>query len=113
MPKAPQALEVLGDLQRSLAVAAMQAVHGSVNTPWKEFYVDIHPTPDGTAVDIEFRVIPVFGTLISVFTPKPLETIVREIWNMNQACFSPPWKGMKLTVTSEGDCKINFSYDAD
>lgn len=111
MPKAPQALEVFGDLQRSLANAAMQAVHGALHTPWKEFYVDIHSTPDKMAAGIEFRVIPVSGALLSVFAPKPIETIVREIWKMNQACFSPAWKGMRLTVSSEGDCKINFSYD--
>ena len=111
MPTAPKALEAFGDLQRSLAQGTMQAVAGAVRAPWKELYVDIRSIPDGTAHDIKFRVIPVSGAPISMPTSKPMEATVREIWNMRDACFSPPWCGMKLTISSQGQCQINFNYN--
>ena len=111
MEAAPKALEAFGDLQRRLAQAAMQAVHAAVSTPWKEFYLNIRSTPDGKALDVEFHVIPVSGALISMRMPQLVEAIIRETWQMRDACFSPPWYGMKLTITSEGQCNINFNYD--
>ncbi len=111
MEAAPKALEAFGALQRRLAEAAMQAVDSTVHTPWREFCLDIRSTPDGEALDVRFYVVPVSGAPISVPMPQPVAAIVHETWQMRSACFSPPWYGMKLSITSEGQCKINFNYD--
>jgi hypothetical protein len=113
MEAAPQALELFGDLLRTLAQAVMQAVHSSVQTPWKELYVDIRTTPDGKARHTKFRVIPVSGALITVPPSALIEDLVREIWNIKDACFRPPWYGMKLSITSDGNCRNEFKYEPD
>ena len=110
MPAAPPALELFGDYTRVLAQAAMQLVHNAVKTPWKEFYLDLRSTPDGTSRAAKLRVIPVSGALITVPIPDVIADVIQDIWEMN-AYFVPPWYGMKMNVTSEGQVQINFNYD--
>lgn len=110
MPAAPPALELFGNYTRVLAKAAMDAVHNAVKSPWKEFYLDLRSTPDGTSRAAKLRVIPVSGALIIVPISHVMADIIQDIWKMN-AFFSPPWYGMKMNITSEGQVRIDFSYD--
>jgi hypothetical protein len=111
MEKAPRELETFGAIQRYLAQAAMQAVASGVNTPWEEFYLDIRSNPDGTARAIKFRVIPVSGGPRCLIAPKLIETIVNDLWEMRGAFSPETWYGMKLTISSKGQCNVDFNYD--
>jgi hypothetical protein len=113
MPAAPKELEMFGGLQRNLAQAAMQAVTSTVKTPWKEINFEISSALDGTTFGVKFLVIPVSGAVINVPANKPILDLVREIWKMRDAFDSPGWRGMKLSISSEGSCNIDFNYDPD
>ena len=89
----------------------MQAVASAVKTPWKELYLDIRSTPDGTSRAAKLRVIPLAGPLILVPISGPVSATIQEIWKMRDACFSPPWFGMKMTITSQGAVDVDFNYD--
>lgn len=41
----------------------------------------------------------------------PVAATIQEIWKMRDACFSPPWFGMKMTITSQGAVDVDFNYD--
>ena len=110
MPEAPPALKLFGDYTRVLAQAVMRLIHQTVSVPWKEAYLDLRSTPDGTSRAAKLRVIPVSGALITVPIPDVIADVIQDIWKMN-AFFSPPWYGMKMNITSEGQVQIDFSYD--
>lgn len=110
MPTAPKALEAFGAMQRNLAEALMETVASQVTVEWKEFHLDARTGPAGTAPIWKLHVIPVYGPAIAVAPPGSLTLLISEFWQVRQI-FSPPWHGLKITITSAGECKVEFSYE--
>lgn len=113
MPTAPKELEAFGALQRNLAQAAMKAVQSSFKNPWKAFNFEISATPDGSGNTVKFLVIPMSGAPVAVPTSKPILDLVREIRRLRDAFDACGWRSMTMSVSSAGDCKIEFKYDPD
>lgn len=111
MPPARPALEAFGALTRSLAQAAMQAASNAVKTPWKELFLDLRSNPAGNVRTLKLRVVSMSGALINVPVPQSIEATTQEIWKVRDACFSPPWYGMKMTISSAGQAAVDFNYD--
>jgi len=111
MPVAPKELEAFGALQRKLGQGVMDAVLDAVDKPWKELYLDVRAHPGQIANIMKLRVILASGTPISVTPPAEVATTIVEILQMRDTCFEEPWCGVKLTISSEGQCRVEFSYD--
>ena len=111
MPPASPALEAFGALTRSLAQTAMQAASTAIKTPWKELFLDLRSNPAGNVRTLKLRVVSMSGALISVPIPQPIEATAQEIWKVRDACFSPPWYGMRMTISSAGHVAVDFNYD--
>jgi hypothetical protein len=89
----------------------MQAAANAVKTPWKELFLDLRSNPAGTVRTLKLRVVSMSGALINVPIPQPIEATTQEIWKVRDACFSPPWYGMKMTISSAGQVAVDFNYD--
>ena len=111
MPVAPKELEAFGALQRKLGQGLMDAVLAAVQKPWKEFYLDVRARPGQTSHSTKIRVVPVSGTPISVTPPPDVTITIIEILQMRDSCFDEAWSGMKVTISSEGECRVEFNYD--
>ena len=111
MQTAPKALEAFGALQRKLAQGVMDAVLTAVKKPWKEFYLDVRSRPGQTSHSTKLRVTPVSGSPISVTPPAGVTITIIEIVQMRDSFADEPWAGMKVTMSREGQCKVEFNYD--
>jgi len=110
MPQAPEVLEAYGQLQRFLGQATMEAVHAAVTEPWKEVLLEISAAADGKTSNTTLRVVPVSGAVIDAPVTRLVALAAQEVWNFRNSGITPDWKSMKLTVTSEGKCTVNFAY---
>ena len=108
MEQAPKALELFGQLQRHLGEATMQAVSDAVTTDWREVYLDMRSTPDGNSRGMKLLVVNVAGEVFLLRPTASILDILRMICEMRML-FSPPWYGMRLTITSAGNCEVRFS----
>jgi hypothetical protein len=108
--QAPKELEVFGQLQRNLGEATMQLVATAVRTPWKELSLEMRTSPDGTSRGMRLRVTPVSGALLAVRPTRAVEVALHNICEM-RSTFTAPWYGMKLTITIQGQCKVEFNYE--
>ena len=108
MEQAPQALEVFGQLQRHLGEATVQAVHEAVPTDWREVYLDMRSTPDGASRGMKLLVVNVADEVLLVRPSALILDTLQKICEM-RPLFSPPWYGMRLAITSEGNCEVRFS----
>ena len=110
MPVAPKELETFGALQRKLAQGLMDTVLRVVQRPWKEFYLDVRARPGQVAHKMKLRVIPMSGPVMSVTPAAETAATIVEILQMRYL-FEQPWSGMKLTITSAGECNAHLDYD--
>ena len=108
MEKAPKELEVFGQLQRNLGELTMQAVCDAVQEDWREVYLDMRSTPDGAARGMKLLVVAASGEVLALRLTGPIEDTLRKICEM-RALFVPPWYGMRLAMTSAGNCEVRFS----
>jgi hypothetical protein len=108
MLQAPKELEAFGQLQRQLGEATMQAVCDAVPEDWREVYVDMRSSPDGTSRGMKLLVV---NAAREVLLLRPTPAILDTLQNICEmrAQFSPPWYGMRLAMTSEGKCEVRFS----
>ena len=110
MPNAPEVLEAYGQLQRFLGQATMEAVHAEVRQPWKEVHLEIWTSSDGKSGSVRVRVVPESGALIDVPLTQPIVSAAHEIWTFRNSGITPNWNRMRLLITSEGQCTVNFDY---
>ena len=110
MEQAPKELEVFGTLQRTLAEATMQGVHGAVQEDWREAYLDLRSTPDGASRGMKLTVVLASGQMLALRPGRAIEAALHRICEMRTA-FVPPWYGMRLAMTSAGNCEVRFSYE--
>jgi hypothetical protein len=108
MEQAPEALEVFGQLQRQLGEATMQAVCDAVPTDWREVYLDMRATPDGASRGMKLLAVNVAGEVLLLRPTTSILDALQKICEM-RALFSPAWYGMRLAMTSAGNCEIRFS----
>jgi hypothetical protein len=110
MPQAPEILEAYGQLQRFLGQATMEAVHAAVTRPWKEVHLEISTSTDGKTGGVRVRVVPESSALIDVPLTQPIVSAAAEIWKFRNSGITPNWRSMRLLITSEGQCTVNFDY---
>jgi hypothetical protein len=108
MEQAPKALEAFGELQRHLGEATMHAVCDAVPTEWREVYLDMRSTPDGASRGMKLLVVNVADEVLLLRPTASILHTLREICEMRML-FSPPWYGMRLAITSAGNCEVRFS----
>lgn len=110
MPQAPEILAAYGQLQRFLGQATMEAVHAAVPQPWKEVHLEISTSTDGKTGSVRVRVVPESSALIDVPLTPSIVSAAAEIWKFRNSSVTPNWRSMKLLITSEGQCTVNFDY---
>ena len=108
MEQAPKALEVFGQLQRHLGEATVQAVWEAVPAGWREVYLDMRSTPDGGSRGMKLLVVNVADEVLLLRPTASILDTLQKICEMRRL-FSPPWYGMRLAITSEGNCEVRFS----
>ena len=108
MEQAPKALEAFGTLQRHLGEATMQAVCDAVPTDWREVYLEMRSTPDGASRGMKLLVVNVAGEVLLLRPTASILDTLQKICEM-RIQFSPPWYGMRLAITNEGNCEVRFS----
>jgi len=109
---APRELEVFGQLQRNLGEAAIDLVANSVHVPWKEFCLEMRTSADGARRGLKICVTPEAGAVIALRPTRAVEVALHKICEM-RSTFTAPWYGMKVTISSEGQGKVEFNYEPD
>lgn len=107
MEQAPNSLEVFRQLQHHLGEVTMQAVCDAVPTDWREVYLDMRSTPDGASRGMKLLVVNVAGEVLLLRPTASILDTLQKICEMRML-FSPPWYGMRLTITSAGNCEVRF-----
>lgn len=110
MEKAPPILEAYGQLHRFLAQATMEAVHAAVTQSWKKASMEISAAPDAGTCATKLRVVLESGGLLDVPLTKLVTDTAQEIWNLREHGVTPNFQSMTLTITSEGECTVQFAY---
>jgi hypothetical protein len=97
-----------GRMIKQFSSAMLEAIEAESKPGWQFAYLDIRSAPDGSYRDVKLRVVQPDGIAHSVQTTNVMNQIEYQIF---QSKFSPPWYGLKLEVTREGNCKVTFNYD--
>src|SRR5262245_31965477 len=99
-------------LLRKLAEAMREAIEAARLPAWTTAFVDIRSASDGSYRDAKMRVVLADGTRASVKTTKAMNEAEYRIFQSKDEVFSPPWYGLKLESTPEGECTAEYNYDA-
>jgi hypothetical protein len=109
--KAPKELESFGALQRQLAAGVMDTVHAIVQDPWSEVWLDLRVAPGGApsgSLKVKFP----SGRAVPIKPSAELVATMKQVLKTRGAFSQEAWSGMRLIVSQDGRCNVDFDYGA-
>ncbi|MEZ6143352.1 MAG: hypothetical protein R3B84_22520 [Zavarzinella sp.] len=82
-----------------------------MSVEWQSAYLDVRGSTDGTSQSMKIRAVLSTGEVVSVKTNSLIEKIVGEVWRIKDEVFSPQWFGLRLDLSSNGECDAKYNYD--
>ena len=85
--------------------------------PWSSVFVDARRPADTTATVSKLRVVLPDGSmprLAGTSLERPPDEVVKllhELFEIKDQAFPDKWYGVRLTVSADGECKVEFNFD--
>ncbi len=100
----------LHPLQESLATKIFELANLKTD-PWQEVCLDLEAVNGGTySVKIVLRDFSRRQTG-SIVVNHEIDSLLRQIWNVRQQLSEiDAFKGLRIAITADGECNLNFSY---
>ncbi len=111
MQAPPKELQAFGELQRKLAEGMMGAMAAALNQPWTAVCFEVRSRPGGTSHQVKLRVSLASGAVMPLMPTTESMIALKGIMQMRETLFQEPWFGMKLIITGDGQCRVEFNYD--
>jgi hypothetical protein len=101
--------EDLKSLARELYASV--SAHVEPGADWGRAHLDARFVEDGLSWSTKVRVILMDGTVKSIVESDTATRLLDQVWQGQGTAVPHRWYGLRLSITSSGQCDVKFNYD--